>query len=70
MVIEPAEIPDALQAGVALMATSVVVLNGAKQKVTKGYLAGERQQYAVTQRIWYCPEGDRSILSYAIGSCL
>ena len=57
MTIEPAEIAAHFTAGADLPEAAIMIFNGAKQKVTKGNLGGEKQQYSVMQRVWYCPTG-------------
>ena len=47
-----------LQAGEDVPETSVVILNGSKQRVVKGTLGGDKQTYTVTQRLWFCPPGE------------
>lgn len=44
-------------AGADIAEMSVTISNGAGQKVVKGYLAGKKQSYSVSQRLWYCPTG-------------
>lgn len=58
MTVEPAEIAVPFSAGADLPEAAITIFNGAKQKVTKGNLGGEKQQYSVTQRVWYCPVGE------------
>ena len=66
MTTEPAEISEALRAGADLPEAAITIFNGAKQKVTKGNLGGERQQFLVTQRVWYCPSGEYVCLYTAV----
>ena len=58
MLLEPQLPAGELQAGDDIPETSVVILNGSKQRVVKGTLGGDKQNYAVTQRLWFCPPGE------------
>ncbi len=51
-----------LCAGDALPETTISVLNGAGQKMTRGQFAGERAAVVVTQRLWRLAGGERSWL--------
>lgn len=46
-----------LRAGASLPATTVSVLNGAGQRMTKGQFAGEKVAIVVTQRLWHLTGG-------------
>ncbi len=54
------EPPEVLEAGGELPGVGVAILNGAKQKAIKGHLGGQKQDYCVIQRVWFCPQGGRS----------
>lgn len=51
------EPPTVVEAGGEFPGVGVAILNGAKQKVVKGYLYGQKQDYTVIQRVWFCPLG-------------
>ena len=61
LVLEPTSLASGevleIEAGQAVPETCVTILNGAKQKVVRGYLRGEKVSYSVTQRLWLLPEG-------------
>lgn len=58
MAVEPAEIAAPFKAGADLPEAAITIFNGAKQKVARGNLGGEKQQYSVIQRVWFCPVGE------------
>lgn len=66
IVAESAEGAISLAAGGELPEALINIYNGAKQKVTKGYLGGERQQYSVIRRVWFCPAGTESNLNFLL----
>ncbi len=51
-------------AGDYIPETTLSVLNGAGQKMTKGQFAGERAAVVVTQRLWRLAEGENIALSW------
>ena len=55
--LEPANLPQQYAAGADIAETAVVILNGAGQKVVKGYLGGKKHLYGLSQRLWFCPTG-------------
>ena len=57
------------EAGADVPETSVCILNGTDQKVTKGHLGGEKQVYNLCQRLWYCATGTARQRHYAEGEC-
>jgi hypothetical protein len=54
---EGPDAPDVIEAGGDHPGVNVAILNGAKQKAVKGYLGGQKQDYSVVQRVWFCPQG-------------
>ena len=57
------------EAGADVPETSVCIMNGADQKVTKGHLGGEKQVYHLCQRLWYCPTGIAHPKHHTEGEC-
>ena len=51
-----------LAAGEAVPSSSVIVRNGAGQRLTKAFLEGQKQQLSVLQRLWRLTEASGELL--------
>ena len=54
-----------LAAGEAVPSSSVIVRNGAGQRLTKAFLEGQKQQLSVLQRLWRLTEASGELLNSA-----
>ena len=62
LVVDPEYADVSLQVGDEIPEMQVCILNGAQQKVVRGFLGGSKQNFSVTQKLWFCPAGEEETL--------